>query len=114
MTSTKAPRVRWGGDLSPRVRGCSGVSGGDDPREPGDEIGDVLRLDPAERHPQRVDLRDLDDSDRLLDNQVAGLALGDGEAFRRQAARDKVLVAALELIDRVSTQGQFLASAIKG
>ncbi|MES2306208.1 MAG: S41 family peptidase [Gemmatimonadota bacterium] len=52
--------------------------------------------------------------DRLLDGQVAGLALGDGEAFRRQASRDKVLTAAIELIDRASTQRQFLASGIKG
>lgn len=52
--------------------------------------------------------------DRLLDGQIAGLALGDGEAFRRQAPRDKVLTAALDLIDRASTQRQFLASGIKG
>lgn len=52
--------------------------------------------------------------DRLLDNQIAGLALGDGEAFRRQASRDKVLSTALELIGRASSQQQLLATAIKG
>lgn len=52
--------------------------------------------------------------DRLLDGQVAGLALGDGEAFRRQSRRDKVLTAAIDLIDHASTQPQFLAAAPKG
>lgn len=52
--------------------------------------------------------------DRLLDSQIAGLALGDGEAFRRQSGRDKVLSAAIELIDQATTQRQFLANARKG
>ncbi|MEP6591506.1 MAG: S41 family peptidase [Gemmatimonadota bacterium] len=51
---------------------------------------------------------------RLLDSQVSGLALGDGEAFRRQAGRDRALGAALQLLDGATNQHQLLATVGKG
>lgn len=50
---------------------------------------------------------------RLLDTQVAGLALGDAEAFRRQVGRDRVFSTALEMIDAAKTQQQFLAAGLR-
>lgn len=47
--------------------------------------------------------------DQVLEGQIAGLALGDGEAFRRQVERDVSMQAALQLLRKAQTQKQLLA-----
>ncbi len=49
--------------------------------------------------------------DRLLENQIAGLALGDGEAFRRGIATDLPMQEALTRLKAVQTQKELLAKA---
>ena len=49
--------------------------------------------------------------DRLLDAQIAGLALGDSVAFRRQVPLDKPMRAALDLLSRSADQHALLAHA---
>lgn len=46
--------------------------------------------------------------DRLLENQIVGLALGDGEAFQRGIARDKAMQEALTRLRKVTTQQELL------
>ncbi len=52
--------------------------------------------------------------DRLLEAQIAGLALGDAEAFRRQVPVDRSVQAALDLLGRAPTQQALLALAHHG
>lgn len=49
--------------------------------------------------------------DRLLENQMAGLALGDGAAFERGIARDKAMQEALSRLAKAKTQKELLAGA---
>jgi carboxyl-terminal processing protease len=49
--------------------------------------------------------------DRLLENQIAGLALGDGEAFHLGIPRDKAMQEALSRLRKVTTQKELLAGA---
>jgi len=49
--------------------------------------------------------------DRLLQNQIAGLALGDGEAFNLGIPRDKAMQEALTRLRKAKTQQELLAGA---
>ena len=49
--------------------------------------------------------------DRLLQNQIAGLALGDGEAFNLGIPRDKAMQEALTRLRKATTQKELLAGA---
>lgn len=52
--------------------------------------------------------------DRLLEAQIAGLALGDAEAFRRQLSGDRSAQAALDLLTRAPDQRTLLTLASRG
>lgn len=52
--------------------------------------------------------------DRLLERQIAGLAIGDGDAFRRQAPEDRQFMKALELVQRAAHQRDLFTLASRG